>query len=83
MAENEKLHVAHSLHQQVWSTGIQKNTHRCPDVNDERLQTMIPAALPELLSAYTKAVRKAHPTTSEEVLAFSAQYFQGMVEGRL
>lgn len=60
----------------VYAKGVQRNTHRCPTVNDERLQAMIPPALPELMNAYAKAVRKAQPTHVRELLQFSKDYFE-------
>lgn len=64
------------LAETVYAHGIQRNTHRCPTVNDERLQKMIPAALPETLNAYAKAVRKVQPAHVRELLQFSKDYFE-------
>ncbi|KAJ1622673.1 hypothetical protein T492DRAFT_1060935 [Pavlovales sp. CCMP2436] len=67
-----------ALAERVFSTGVQKSTHRSPDVNDGRLQAMIPPSLPQLLSEYAKAVRKAKLGRNQDILEFSAQYFAGM-----
>eukprot|EP00304_Pavlova_gyrans_P013446 CAMPEP_0206036622 /NCGR_PEP_ID=MMETSP1466-20131121/2897_1 /ASSEMBLY_ACC=CAM_ASM_001126 /TAXON_ID=44452 /ORGANISM="Pavlova gyrans, Strain CCMP608" /LENGTH=79 /DNA_ID=CAMNT_0053411111 /DNA_START=89 /DNA_END=328 /DNA_ORIENTATION=- len=66
------------LEDRVYRNGIHKNTHRCPDVNDDRLQQMIPPALPEILNQYTKAVRKEQPKSEMELLKFSELYFRTM-----
>ncbi|KAG8457649.1 hypothetical protein KFE25_002313 [Diacronema lutheri] len=72
------LDTGAALQERVFSTGTHKSTHRCPDTNDKRLQDMIPPPLPDLLAEFTKAVRRAHPATAEEVLRFSAGYFAEM-----
>jgi hypothetical protein len=72
------LDTKEALEKGVFSTGIQKNTHRCPDVHDERLQAMIPPPLPELLNNYTKHMRRLKPTTGEEILKLSAEYFASL-----
>lgn len=69
----EKLDAQKALQQRVFSTGMQKNTQRC--LSDERLQTMIPPQLPDLLTEYTKAIRKAKPKDDEAILKFSVRYF--------
>lgn len=65
-----------ALGETVFSQGIHKNTHRFPDSNDTRLQTMIPPSLPEVLNEYTKAIRKARPKTAEDIIEFSAMWFK-------
>mmetsp|Transcript_11695 Transcript_11695/g.30482 ORF Transcript_11695/g.30482 Transcript_11695/m.30482 type:complete len:81 (-) Transcript_11695:395-637(-) len=65
-----------ALGETVFNKGVHKNTHRFPDVNDARLQTMIPPTLPEVLNEYTKAVRKAQPKSTEEILKFSEEWFK-------
>jgi len=66
------------LAEAVYAKGIQRNTHRCPTINDERLQSMIPPELPELMNAYAKAVRKEQPTHVRALLQFSKDYFELM-----
>lgn len=57
-------------------------SHRCPDANDSTLNSMVQKAVPDMLTEYAKAMRKAQPKSGDEILRFSRDYFDGQVAER-
>ena len=53
------------------------------DVREQRIycaeQIVVPQELPNILKHYSKAVIKENPSTSEQIISFSANYFKNLL----
>ena len=53
------------------------------DVREQRIycaeQIVVPEELPNILKHYSKAVIKENPSTPEQIISFSANYFKNLL----